>query len=57
MAKIERFEEMEAWKCARRITQLIYQISSEGSFAKDFALVNQIRRAAISIMSKYRGRL
>jgi four helix bundle protein len=51
MAKIERFEEMEAWKCARRITQLIYQISSEGSFAKDFALVNQIRRAAISIMS------
>ena len=51
MAKIERFEEMEAWKCARRITQLIYQISSGGAFAKDFALVDQIRRAAISIMS------
>ena len=51
MAKIERFEEMEAWKCARLITQLIYQISSGGAFAKDFALVDQIRRAAISIMS------
>jgi four helix bundle protein len=51
MAKIERFEDIEAWKSAREITGLIYQISLSGNFAKDFALVNQIRRASISIIS------
>jgi four helix bundle protein len=51
VAKIERFEDIEGWKCAREITRLVYQISSERAFSKDFALVNQIRRAAISIMS------
>jgi four helix bundle protein len=51
MAKIERFEDIEAWQHAREITKLIYRVSSGGAFAKDFALVNQIRRAAISILS------
>lgn len=51
MAKIEKFEDIEAWKLAREVTRLIYKISSEGLFAKDFALTNQIRRAAISVMS------
>jgi four helix bundle protein len=51
MAKIERFEDIEAWKQSREITRLIYKISSAGNFAKDFALVNQIRRASISILS------
>jgi len=51
MAKIEKFEDIEAWKQAREITKSIYQISSAGSFSKDFALVNQIRRASISILS------
>ena len=51
MAKIEKFEDIEAWKSAREITRLIYQISSTGDFSKDFALVNQIRRASISVLS------
>jgi len=51
MAKIEKFEDIEAWKAAREITNLIYQVSSNGNFGKDFALVNQIRRASISIIS------
>src|SRR5471030_442471 len=51
MAKIERFEDIESWKLARETTQLIYRVSSDGKFAKDFALVNQIRRAAVSILS------
>lgn len=36
---------------ARRATRRIYEISSNGQFSRDFALVNQIRRAAISIQS------
>ena len=51
MARIEKFEDIEAWKSAREVTRLIYRISSSGNFSKDFALVNQIRRASISILS------
>ncbi len=51
MATIEKFEDIEAWKLAREVTRLIYKISSTGNFAKDYALSNQIRRAAISILS------
>ncbi len=51
MARIEKFEEIEAWKLARQATRRIYAISSEGPFSRDFALVNQIRRASISVMS------
>ena len=36
---------------AREVTKLIYEISSDEKFRRDFALVNQIRRAAISILS------
>ena len=51
MATIDRFEDIEAWKLAREVTRSIYSVTSSGSFAKDFALCNQIRRAAISIVS------
>ena len=51
MATFKKFEEIEAWKKARELTKQIYGASSSGSFAKDFALRDQIRRAAISIMS------
>lgn len=51
MSKIEKFEDIEAWKLAREITRAIYQASSTGEFSKDFALVNQIRRASVSILS------
>ncbi|MBK9215244.1 MAG: four helix bundle protein [Chloracidobacterium sp.] len=51
MARIERFEDIEAWKLAREVTRTVYAVSSSGAFAKDFALVNQIRRAAVSILS------
>lgn len=51
MAGIEKFEDIESWKSAREVTQLVYKISSNSNFAKDFALCNQIRRASISILS------
>ncbi len=52
MAKIEKFEDIESWKAAREVTKMIYDASgSTESFRKDFALTNQIRRAAISIVS------
>jgi four helix bundle protein len=51
MARIERFEDIEGWKLARQVSNRIYDVSSEGAFSKDFALVNQIRRSSVSIMS------
>ena len=49
--KIERFEDINAWKEARKLTQKVYQISGTGSFSKDWGLRDQIRRASISVMS------
>ena len=51
MAKIEQFEDIQAWQEARRLTRLVYALTNSGQFAKDFALRDQIRRAAISVMS------
>jgi four helix bundle protein len=51
MASIQRFEDVEAWEKGRELTRCIYQITSKNEFARDFALKDQIRRAAISITS------
>ena len=51
MANIERFEDIEAWQKARELTREIYRITNQGAFVKDFGLRDQIRRAAVSIMS------
>jgi four helix bundle protein len=51
MSRIERFEDLEAWKLARCFANLIYKASSIGDFARDFALRDQIRRASISVVS------
>jgi len=51
MAKIKKFEDMEVWQQARSITKAIYVSSRQGEFARDFGLRDQIRRAAVSIMS------
>lgn len=51
MARIERFEEIEAWQTAREMTRLVYQLTNQGAFARDFGLRDQMRRAAVSAMS------
>lgn len=51
MAGITRFEEIEAWKTSRQLTNMIYKVSELGRFAKDFGLKDQIRRASVSVMS------
>ncbi|KPV52538.1 hypothetical protein SE17_14905 [Kouleothrix aurantiaca] len=48
---ITRFEEIEAWQSARQLTQRIYALSSQGAFARDFGLRDQMRRASVSVMS------
>jgi four helix bundle protein len=49
--KVKNFEDLEIWKDARMLTRSIYRITREPKFSKDFALRDQIQRAAVSIMS------
>jgi four helix bundle protein len=49
--KIERFEDLIAWQKAREMTKAIYELTGKGLFARDFGLRDQIRRAAVSVMS------
>ena len=51
MSRIERFEDIEAWRKARELTKEIYALTNDGPFARDFGLRDQIRRAVVSIMS------
>ncbi len=51
MSSIQRFEEIEAWQKARELARAIYACSAEGGFTKDFVLRDQIRRAAVSVVS------
>jgi four helix bundle protein len=51
MASIQRFEDFDAWKRARTLTRQVYAVTAAGSFARDFELRGQIRRAAVSVMS------
>jgi len=51
MGNITRFQDIAAWQQARGLTKAIYGLTSEGAWAKDFGLRDQIRRASVSIMS------
>jgi four helix bundle protein len=49
--QVKNFEDLEIWKDARLLTLGIYQLTKDSKFSKDFALRDQIQRAAVSIMS------
>lgn len=45
------FEELNVYQKAKRLTNDIYTFTRKAAFAKDYALVDQIRRASVSVMS------
>jgi four helix bundle protein len=47
--KIESFEDLMVWQKGMEIVKQDYLISREGELCRDFALRDQLRRAAISI--------
>ncbi|KKS03748.1 hypothetical protein A2W70_01510 [Candidatus Curtissbacteria bacterium RIFCSPLOWO2_02_41_11] len=44
-----RFEKLEVWKDAREFVSLVYRITANFPSKERFGLVDQIRRAAVSI--------
>ncbi|MFM7053114.1 MAG: four helix bundle protein [Bacteroidota bacterium] len=51
MPLVKTFEELLSWKKARELNKFIYTETLKPTFAKDFALKDQIRRSSTSIMS------
>ena len=51
MSRIQKFEDLEAWKIAREVTRNVYRVSMLEAFGRDFGLKNQIQRASVSVMS------
>ncbi|GJQ27486.1 MAG: hypothetical protein HBSAPP02_25180 [Phycisphaerae bacterium] len=49
--KVRNFEDLAVYQNARTQANEIYRLTREGTFSRDFGLVDQIRRAAVSVIS------
>ena len=47
----EPFENSEAWKTARTLTNEVYELCRHEPLSKDFGLRDQLQRAAVSVMN------
>ena len=48
---MNRFEDLDCWKIARELSREIYSLTKSGEFSRDYGLKDQIRRAAVSVMT------
>jgi four helix bundle protein len=51
MTTVKRFEDLHCWQSSRALVNMIYETTNESPFNRDFGLRDQIRRAAVSVMS------
>ena len=51
MSDIKRFEDLDAWKLGRTLTNRVYAITKDAPAARDYGFTDQLRRAAVSVMS------
>ncbi|MBS4012630.1 MAG: four helix bundle protein [Bacteroidetes bacterium] len=45
------FKKLNVWRKSKDLAVAIYSLTSKGSISKDFGLIDQMRRAAVSIPS------
>jgi four helix bundle protein len=50
MSTVKNFEDLQAWQKARMLAEYIYELTRKEEFSRDWALCNQIRDAAGSVM-------
>ncbi len=48
--KVKKFEDLDSWKKARELANMIYHLTEQEKFKKDFRLSGQIRDASGSAM-------
>lgn len=51
MSSVKSFEDLFVWQKSRELVKLIYNYTRKSGFSRDFGLIDQIRRAAVSVMS------
>lgn len=49
--KIENFYDLKCWQEARQLVKMVYNITRQDLFARDFGFKDQIQKSSISIMS------
>ena len=49
--KLTRFEELECWQEARKLVNMVYEVTRNTGFKKDLRLSGQIQAASASIMA------
>ncbi|RYF71599.1 MAG: four helix bundle protein [Cytophagaceae bacterium] len=50
MSTIKRFEDLVCWQKSRLLANQIYTLTKKQEFARDFGLVDQLRRSSGSVM-------
>lgn len=48
-----RFEDLRVWQVSRELTKPVYEMARSHDLSRDYALRDQMRRAAISSMSNF----
>ena len=48
---INRFEDLLVWQKAKDLALAVYRTTSDGQFARDWGLRDQVRRASVSVMA------
>jgi four helix bundle protein len=48
--KIQKFEELESWKKAKELANVVYDLTNQKGFRRDFQLCSQMRDASGSVM-------
>jgi four helix bundle protein len=51
MSGFKSFEEIIGWQKARLLCGAVYKLTYKDAFKKDYGLVDQIRRASVSVMA------
>ena len=49
--KIKKFEDLESWKKARELADMIYNLTSQKNFCRDIQLRHHLRDASGSVMN------
>lgn len=49
--QVRRFEDLAVWQKSKEVSLAIYRITDGQKFRRDYALRDQIRRSAVSVMS------
>ena len=57
MATVKRFEDLDVWSKARALCKIVFGLTQNDLFSKDYSLKDQIRRSSGSAMDNNSRRL